>query len=725
MRQDRGATVGERASEYSFPCSSGLSRPIRLSEATRRFAYESLRHKYGLDTKKAPGVPLDGVAGFEDLSPLGQYDAAIREIAAKAPLRICEGELVSGAATLGLAIGHVVPATRNGQAVFPSVSHLTLGFGPVVRDGTNALRAKVLASLEKFRGTAREPFLKSCLNALDAMDVWRGRYIAALRAAGREENAAILERVPCKGAKTFREAVQSLWFTFAFARLCGNWPGIGRIDQILGPYLRRDLEAGAITLDEAREILAHFFIKGCEWVCGGNYGSGDAQHYQNIVLAGVDEDGRDVTNEVTYLVLDIIEETGISDFPTSIRVSADSDRELLRRAAEVVHLGGGVIAFYGEETVIRAMTDFGYPLADARAFANDGCWEVQAPGKTFFMYMPFDSLQILQKKTLDSYSGKVSFDTFESLYAAFRDDLRNAVDALGDALRKHFAGRDEATGEWLHRPDIPCTVVSLFEAGCIERALSYRECGPEYNVYSPHIGGLPDTVNSLLAIKKIVFDDRRVTFAELMDALRANWEGHEPLRLAAANSYAYYGNGSDEADGLWARILHDFSEDCFAQAGKQGYKTPGGVSTFGRQLEWAPARLATPFGRRAGEVLAANASPTPGTDREGATAIIRSYCAANLSRLTTGAALDLKLLPSSVEGEEGIDALVALIRGFVALGGFFMQPDVLDSSALRAAQERPEDYQTLSVRVSGWNARFVTLNREWQDMIIDQYERHS
>lgn len=700
-------------------------RPIRLSEATRRFAYESLRHKYGLDTKKTPGVSLDGVAGFEGLSPLGQYDAAIREIAAKAPIRICDGELVSGAATLGLAIGHVVPATRSGKAIFPSVSHLTLGFGPVVRDGTDALRTKVLVSLEKFRGTAREPFLRSCQNALDAMDVWRGRYVAALRAAGLDENAAILERVPCKGAKTFREAVQSLWFTFAFARLCGNWPGIGRMDQILGPYLRRDLEAGAITLDEAREILAHFFIKGCEWVCGGNYGSGDAQHYQNIVLAGIDEDGRDVTNEVTYLVLDIIEETGISDFPTSIRVGAATDERLLRRAAEVVRLGGGVIAFYGEETVIRAMTGSGHTLADARSFANDGCWEVQAPGSTFFMYMPFDSLRILQETTLDSYSGKVSFDTFEALYAAFRANLRSAVDALGDALRRHFTGRDEATGEWLHRSEPPCTVVSLLEDGCIERALSYWECGPRYNVYSPHIGGLPDTVNSLLAIRKLVFDDRRATFAELMTALRANWEGHGQLRLAAANSCAYYGNDNAEADGLWARILRDFSEDCLAQDGKHGYKMPGGVSTFGRQLEWAPVRLATPFGRRAGEVLAANASPTPGMDREGATAIIRSYCSADLSRLATGAALDLKLLPSSVEGEEGIDAIVSLVRGFVALGGFFMQPDVMDPSELRAAQERPGDYQTLSVRVSGWNARFVTLNREWQDMVIDQYERHS
>ena len=188
------------------------------------------------------------------------------------------------------------------------------------------------------------------------------------------------------------------------------------------------------------------------------------------------------------------------------------------------------------------------------------------------------------------------------------------------------------------------------------------------------------------------------------------------------NHYVYFGNDSDEVDALASRLLSDFADICTSFNGKCGYRFPAGVSTFGRQLEWAPRRLASPHGRKAGEVLAANCSPTPGTDREGATAIIRSYCKPELSKLATGAALDLKLLPSSVEGEEGLQALISLMRGFVSLGGFFMQPDVVDASLLREAQEHPEDYQSLSVRVSGWNARFVTLNKEWQDMVIEQNE---
>jgi formate C-acetyltransferase len=176
-------------------------------------------------------------------------------------------------------------------------------------------------------------------------------------------------------------------------------------------------------------------------------------------------------------------------------------------------------------------------------------------------------------------------------------------------------------------------------------------------------------------------------------------------------------------DGIYAELLSDFADICAGFNGTSGYKFPSGVSTFGRQLEWAKDRLATSYGKKAGEVLAQNCSPTPSTDKQGATAIIRSYCKADFTKHATGAALDLKLLPSSVDGEDGLQVLTALIRGFVELGGFFMQPDIVDAELLKEAQKDPTNHQTLSVRVSGWNARFVTLDKEWQDMVISQNER--
>lgn len=694
---------------------NGLVRPIRLCEATRLFAHESLNCKYGLDTLKTDSVSLDG---FDTLTDLERYDAAIAKIALEAPIRICHGEKISGAATLGGAIKHVIPAKYKDNYVCLSVSHLTVDFESVLKHGTSYLRKKALKSAEKFKGKQQEPFIKSCLNCLDSFELWHSRYLDVLKDMPEyRDNYENLKRVPIHPASDFFEAVQSIWFTFAFLRLCGNWPGIGRIDELLGDYLDADLKSGKLTVDEAREILAHFFIKGCEWICGGNYGSGDAQHYQNLVLSGINKHGHQVTNTVTYLVLDILEELGISDFPTTVRLSKSTDEKLLRRVAEVMRFGGGTLAIYNEDLIIDSLVEYGYPLAEARDFANDGCWEVQIPGATCFTYIPFDSLSILQRETLKGYDSSVDFPDFESLYNQFMGDLKNAVNRIYRDMLCNFTD-----DPYLWKHQMPCTAVSLFEKGCIEKGLSYYEGGPVYNVRSPHIGGLADTVNSLYAIKKAVYDEKRLTLPELLKILRDNWSGNEPLRMHMLNRYVYFGSDNDEVDALATKVLDGFADFCAAIDGKCGFGFPAGVSTFGRQLEWAPHRLAAPHGRKSGEVLAANCSPTPGTDILGATAIIRSYCKCHLKRMVTGAALDIKLIPSNVAGEDGLQALISLMRGFTALGGYFMQPDVIDASVLRDAQEHPESYQTLSVRVSGWNARFVTLNKEWQDMVILQNE---
>jgi formate C-acetyltransferase len=357
----------------NFYTQNGGKRPIRLSEQTRIFAYESLGRKYGLDTLKTDSISLDNIENFSALSALEKYDIAILKIAEEAPIRICEGEKISGAATLGLAIKHLIPATYNGTHIFSSISHLTVDFETVLKEGINGIKAKAEASYEKHKGTDREAFAESCLTCINALEIWHKRYLDALKDRPEyKANYENLTRVPFAPAQSFYEAVQSLWFTFAFVRLCGNWPGIGRIDYLLGDYLKKDLADGTITLDEAREILSHFFIKGCEWINGKFIGSGDAQHYQNIVLSGIDGNGKEITNEVTYLVLDILEEFGISDFPTTVRLNKSTDEKLLRRVAEVMRYGGGILAVNNEDLVINALVKDGYDEREARKFANDG-----------------------------------------------------------------------------------------------------------------------------------------------------------------------------------------------------------------------------------------------------------------------------------------------------------------------------------------------------------------
>ncbi len=704
-----------------FFTSSGKARPVRLSEATRRFAYESLNdRKYGKDTQKNPFVSLDHIVNYSEMDRYEKYNTAIYEIVTKAPIRICEGELLSGAATLGDAMRHLLPAFHKDEkrGWWSGVSHLTADFFEVLEIGMDGVREKTEKSLKKHTDPEKIKFLESCLHCIDCMKLWHSRYTDALEGlGGYEKNLENLRRVPFGAAGSFYEAVQSLWFCFAFVRLTGCWPGIGRIDVLLGKYLKADLEKGIITLDEAREILAHFFIKGCEWITGDPVVSGDAQHYQNIVLSGIDSDGNDVTNEVTYLVLDIIEETGIGDFPTTVRIGKNTDPKLLRRTAEVIKCGGGAVAVYNEELIIASLCDMGYELREARCFANDGCWEVQIPGKTNFGYLPFDGFKLLCSETLGDFTAE--FGGFEELYRKYTDDLRAYVGML---YEKNVLPRlnDDLAG---FKPDRMCTVISLFEQSCIEKGLSYKEGGAVYYVLSPHIGGLTDAVNSLYAIKKAVFDDKLVGYGELMNALKNNWEGHEELRLRILGGYDYFGNGNDEVDEIYARLLGDFSDMCLEYDKKSCFRFVSGVSTFGRQIEWSVSRPAAPFGRRAGEVLSGNSSPTPGTDKNGATAVVRSYCKADLRRQYTGAALDIGLTPQSLGGENADTVIEGLIKSFVILGGYFMQIDTVDRATLLDAQAHPENYSMLSVRVSGWNARFVTMNKEWQDMIIERTKK--
>ncbi len=699
-------------------------RPIRTSEATRRFAKESLDGKYGREAMETMFVTL---ADTDGLSPRQVYDRAITEIAERAPLRIVTDgdgevvELLSGAATLGAAIRHIVPATVDGvNAVCNSVSHLTCNFDRVVREGMDSFRERITARMEDpALNDLQKEVLASQLNAWNAMKIYHERYLALLSArmasaqndGERARYGALYDtllRVPFSPAKTFREGVQSVWFTFSFIRLCGNWPGIGRMDLMLEDLYQNDLAAGRITEHEARELLAHFFIKGCEWIHLTGRGSGDAQHYQNLVLGGVDEDGVDRTGDVTRLMLEIVEEFPIADYPIAVRVGHGSPDWIKTKMAEVIRHGSGVVAMYNEDLIIDSLVGFGYDLREARKFANDGCWEVQIPGKTRFGYQPMDLYGMFLREVLRLDDGiPAVFENFDELYGAFRAKMDAVLDGFHAGADHYFF--DSATG-----------VIDLFEDGCIESARSYYNGGPIYNALSPHFGGIPDTANAMYAIEKLVFEEKKLSFAEFMEILRQNWEGRETLRQYVRNHYTYYGNDNDEVDEIAARIVHDFVEDSRQVECRNDVLRPPGISTFGRQIDWKDQRPASPHGFVRGTILAGNISPTPSTDLTGATAIIRSACKADYSRLSCGTVLDIKLDPKAASGEKGVLAIEGLLGAFLSLGGFFLQIDVVDNAVLLDAQAHPEKHQSLAVRISGWSARFVTLDKNWQDMVIER-----
>ena len=692
--------------------------PRRLCDRTHELAWMGLSGEVGKTmTRVNWQVEID-----DKLTPHQKFAAAAMSVAKNAPLRILPGELIVGSATL------IEPAAESKVPILDEwgVNHTTFQFGRILKIGYEGIRKEILERLAS--GTLDElgrDINEAALKTLDAADIWQKRNIGLLEqmrgaATGAEEKKFYqdiidtLEQVPGRAPRSFREAVQSLWSMYCFNRLMGNWSGVGRIDQMLGPYLKEDLGKGVVTIDEAREILAHFWIKGTEWI-GWHTSTGDAQFYQNITLGGIDKNGREVTNEVTYLVLDIVEELHISDWPVAVRLGDKTPEKLFRRVAEVQRFGGGIVSVYSENVVIDSLVKFGYPLDEAREFTNDGCWEAIIPGKTYFTYQPCDMVQVLGR-ALHLYADqdpKVDYPDFESLYAAFKDTLHKDIDNL-----QEWCDNDMRDPDWL-----PNTMACIFVEGCLEKGRNYFNRGPKYTTLGIHYGGVSDTANSLLVLKKLVYDDRYLSLDEFLGILRSNWEGSEGLRRTIQSRFNFYGNDDAEADAMMTRVFDDYTSIVGEVKEREGIKRPCGISTFGREVDWRMKRCATPEGSRVGDILATNCSPTPGSDRKGPTSALNSFCKMDFTKSPSGATLELKVLPSSVKGENGIKALVGLMKTFREKRGFYMHIDVVDTATLIDAQRHPEKYPNLPVRVSGWSARFTTLCKEWQDMIIQRTQQ--
>lgn len=697
---------------------TGFQRPSRFQPATRALALRGLSGEFGRSMVEADPTLHERLPASE-VSDAMRYALAVMLIAENAPLRILDEGLIAGAATYREAAMHLTPI-HGGH----STSHLTPGFDEILRTGYKGLRDKIALRLSAGDlDSGGQDLLRSMLVCLEAATLWHGRYVSELETCIANSAGSLqrhyqqilinLRNVPENPPQSFAEAVQALWFAFAFQRLVGNWPGIGRIDQMLGPFLERDLADERITIDAAREVLAHFWIMGTEWIGSREWGTGDAQHYQNIVLSGIDAEGNDVTNAVTYLVLDIVEELHISDFPVAVRVSSKTPDNLWRRIAAVQRMGGGIVSIYNEDVIIQALTGIGIPLADAREFANDGCWEVLIPGKTAFLYRPFDLLYVLQETLgLNQPDNPLPDDaSFDALYARFTADLAQHLDGI----------QREIDGFRVDHPPAPC--ISMLVEGCIEKGKDYNDRGPLYNIMSPHAGGMADVANSLFAIKKLVYEEKRITLRRFAEILRVNWEGYEALRLEVRNTYPTFGNDIDEADAMLVRVFNTYTDLAFRDLHRAGLLRPPGISTFGREIEWRVKRKATAHGFREGDILANNFSPTPNTDLRGPTAVIASQTKVDFTRLPNGATLELKLHPTAVIDDEGLTALVTLLRVYCQLGGWYLNVDVVDSATMIEAQRYPERYPNFTVRVSGWSARFNTLSKEWQDMVIQRTQQ--
>ena len=616
--------------------------------------------------------------------------------------------------------------------------HLSTGFAKYVADA----KAK-LASLEfgdDPRSLEKIDYLEATIIVFEAM-IRMGRRYAELadKMAAEETDAAVkkdledlavvLHQVPEFPARTFREALQA--FIFYWNLLACGSTGLGRMDQYLYPFYKADIEAGRITPDEALELLCCMRLKIMEfnYCAGGKFQrekwAGMAR-WNNIILGGCDRNGNDATNELSYLILESANIVRSTHPTMTIRVGKNTPKALLRKGVDVVSTGIGMPAFISEEEYIRYLTDErGIDLETARDFAIAGCLDITIPGKArgnhiamFVVPMVLECAMNNGKSLknplqLGPETGYLrDFKRYEDFYAAFMAQM--------DCCLKKF--RDNSTLKLqLDQRLFQDAVTSGFFPDSLEACLDIH-CRkmPFENAAAFNVVGMVNTINSLAAVKKLCFEDKVCTPAELHEALLKNWEGFEDLRRACLNA-PKYGNNIPYVDDLGAKLWEDlrdltkkyktmFGETMVLSGISISAHAPGGRSTS-----------ATPDGRKDGETLAdGSVSPVQGTDKNGPLAVMQS--AMKMSRGWAVNLLNMKFTPASMKSGEDRDKLASMIMVFMTNGGKHVQFNVVDRATLEAAREHPEEHPNLIVRVAGYSAYYVQLTDRIQREVMERTE---
>jgi len=540
-----------------------------------------------------------------------------------------------------------------------------------------------------------------------------------VRAAELREIAFICHKVPCYPAETFHEALQSLWLTHMAVNLEGLNSAIsfGRMDQYLYPYYERDLEQGRISRDTARELLLCFSAKCTEHVFllseKVSQFHGGYLVVQAVIVGGMDRNGKDAVNDLTYLFLDVMEEAGLRDPNYQARVHAGSPEKYVERVAEVARKGHAVPALFGDEAAIASLKAHNYPLEEARDYAVVGCVELALPGKSFFstdaglFNLPLClELALNQGKRFRSRRRigmatpePATFTSIEQVLGAFQTQVEYMAARMVSDLQVVEKG---------NRDYHPTPLSSMLVDGCLESGKDVTEGGALYNSSGIQGVGVADVADSLAALDYVVFQRRKYTMPQVMRALRANFATAPEIHgeLSEAPKYGNDHQSPDRYADLVARIFHDALAKHVNTRG--GQYVPGFYSVtchiaFGKKVG------ALPSGRRAGEPFAASLGPANGRDRSGPTALLKSVARVDSRLSPNGYALNLRFDPATLAGDEGVNILVGLIKGFFGYGGMEMQLNVLDPEMLEDARLHPGTHPELVVRVSGYCAYFDDL----------------
>jgi pyruvate formate-lyase/glycerol dehydratase family glycyl radical enzyme len=623
----------------------------------------------------------------------------------------------------------------------------------IYKMGMKDFKGKINESLESLdfyndpQAYDKREELKSMEIAADALIAFAKRYSDKLIEAAQHENnqtrkdeletmSGICERVPLNAPKTFWEALQYYWFVhLGVITELNTWDSFnpGRLDQHLYPFYKSDIESGLLDKEGAKILLQAFWVKFNNQPAPPKVGvtSKESNTYTDfclINLGGVNEEGEDAVNEITYLILDVIEEMGLLQPSSMVQISKKNPNQLVQRALDIIKTGYGQPSLFNTDAIIQEMLRQGKSIVDARNGGASGCVETGAFGKESYILTGYFNLTKILEITLnngfDPRTGKQigiqtgdpkSFQSFEELIEAYKKQINHFVD---------IKIKGNVIIERLYAEYLPAPFMSLLIDDCITKGKDYNDGGARYNSSYIQGVGIGTTTDSLTAIKYNVFDKKKFSMEEFLNALNKNFEGFENIRDLLLNETPKYGNDNDYADDALKTIFEIYFSAIDGRPNTKGGHFRINLLPTTSHVYFGSVTGATPDGRLAGVPLSEGISPVQGADVNGPTAVLKS--AAKIDHLRTGGTLlNQKFSPQIFEGEDSIVKIVALIRAYFKMNGHHIQFNVVDAETLREAQKHPENYRDLIVRVAGYSDYFVDLTPELQEEIIKRTEHMS
>ena len=590
---------------------------------------------------------------------------------------------------------------------------------------------------------------KAQLNAMeiccDAIMILGERYAVYARELAEKETdeirkqellqiAANCDVVPAQAPKTFWQAIQMYWFVhLGVTTELNPWDAYspGRLDQHLNPFYQKDTEDGILDDEKALELLECLWVKFNNQPAPPKVGitlkeSGTYTDFANLNTGGITPDGENGVNEVSYLILDCMDEMKLLHPSSNVQISKKTPTKFLKRACEISRKGWGQPAFYNTEAIIQELLNAGKSIEDARRGGTSGCVETGAFGNeayilTGYFNLPkileltlYNGYDIVSKKQIGLPLGYAKdFKSYDELYEAYKKQVEYLIDIKiegSNIIEKIYA-------EYM-----PAPFLSIITNDCISRGKDYNAGGARYNTNYIQGVGIGTITDSLAAIKYNVFDEKKFTMEELIEALEHNFEGYDMIANLVRNKTPKYGNDDDYADNIMKDVFNFYQKTVTGRPNMKGGTYRVNMLPTTCHVYFGEVMNASPNGRLAQKPVSEGISPEKGADVNGPTAVIKS-CSKMDHLRTGGTLLNQKFTPSVVKGEEGLDNMANLVRAYFNMDGHHIQFNVIDRETLIRAQQNPDEYKDLIVRVAGYSDHFRNLSKALQDEIIERTEQ--